>query len=43
MPSTYREYASGSAALAASHLDPSRRPVEREQLAEWIPRCGGLP
>jgi len=27
MPSTYSEYASGSAARAASHLDPSRRPV----------------
>ena len=27
MPSTYSKYASGSAALAASHLDPSRRPL----------------
>ena len=32
MPSTYREYASGSAALAASHLDPSRRPPSRVSL-----------
>ena len=29
-PSTYSKYASGCRALAASHLDPSRRPVARE-------------
>ena len=43
MPSTYSEYASGSAALAASHLDPSRRPLPLRRGANYISERSARP